>query len=196
MKINAIEDRRSIRKFTAAPVPEALLRQILEAARIAPSAKNAQPWKFLVLGESSREKALSAMDAGLRRRLADAGEAQRKGIAGAIHTLRIMKSAPALILIQRPEATPPHEEIGGMDRAAELMDAMSVGAAVENLLLEAQAQSLGTLWIGYTFFAYDEIVSALGLKGQLLGAVAVGYPDEAPAPRPRKAFEEIAEFLP
>ena len=173
-----------------------MLRKILEAARIAPSAMNAQPWRYLVLGEHSREAALSAMDAGLRQRMSDADESQRKGIAGAIHTLRIMKSAPALVLILRPDGTPPESAIGGMERAVELMYAMSVGASVENMLLEAQSMGLGTLWIGYTFYAYEEIVAALDLKGQLLGAVAVGYPDEEPAPRPRKAFEEIAEFLP
>ena len=196
MNISAIEERRSIRRFKPDAVPEALLMQALEAARLAPSAKNDQPWRFLVPGAQSREKVLNSVNAGIRRRMASADEAQRKGLAGAIHTLRVMKAAPALVLIVRPEGTQPYESIDGTARALELMDAMSVGAAVENMLLEAQALGLGTLWIGNTFFAYEEIVSALGLGGQLLGAVAVGYADEAPAPRPRKTFDEIVEFLP
>ena len=68
--------------------------------------------------------------------------------------------------------------------------------AVENLLLEAVALGLGALWIGNTFFAYDEIAAALEIQGQLLGAVAVGWPDETSEPRPRKSMEEIAGFLP
>jgi len=196
MIITAIEDRRSIRRFKPDAVSEALLRQMLEAARLAPSAKNGQPWHFLVLGKNSREKTLTSMDAGIRRRMANADDAQRKGLASAIHTLRVMKTAPALVLIIRPEGSHPYESIEGTARALELMDAMSVGAAVENMLLEAQVLGLGTLWIGNTFFAYEEIVSSLALSGQLLGAIAVGYADEAPEPRPRKLFDEIVEFLP
>ena len=78
----------------------------------------------------------------------------------------------------------------------ELLDAVSVGAAVENLLLEAEALGLGTLWIGNTFLAYDAIAEEMAVDGQLLGAVALGYPDEYPSPRPRKSLEEIAAFLP
>lgn len=195
MRIQAIEDRRSIRKFKADEIPKDTLRQILEAARLAPSAKNDQPWKFLVLGEKSRETALSAMDAGIRRRM-ELEDQSRRGLASAAHTLRVMRSAPAIVLIVRPEGNHLRAEISGTDRVLELMDAVSVGAAVENMLLEAQALGLGTLWIGNTIFAYEEIVEAMQIDGQLLGAVAIGVPDESPEPRPRKALEEIAEFLP
>jgi len=195
MKIQAIEDRRSIRKFRSDAIPKETLCQILEAARLAPSSKNDQPWKFLVLGEKSREAALSAMDTGIRRRM-EQPDANRRGLASAAHTLRIMRSAPEIVMIVRPDGTHPRAEISGIDRVLELMDAVSVGAAVENMLLEAQALGVGTLWIGNTIFAYEEIVEAMHIEGQLLGAVALGIPDEAPDPRPRKTFEEIAEFLP
>ena len=122
--------------------------------------------------------------------------ANRPLLADAIHTLRIMKSAPVLILVVNPAGGTPADSVSGWARVAELLDAMSVGAAVENLLLEAVALGLGALWIGNTFFAYDEIAAALEIQGQLLGAVAVGWPDETPEPRPRKSMEEIAGFLP
>lgn len=194
MKVKEIELRRSIRKFRPEPVPEKLLRQALEAARLAPSAKNDQPWRFLVLGPESRERCLSAMERGIREGMASGGN--RAYLAGAAATLRIMKTAPALVLIVRPVGTHPYGEIAGLDRVLELLDAVSVGAAVENLLLEAEALGLGTLWIGNTFLAYDAIVEAMAVDGQLLGAVALGYPDEHPLPRPRKSFDEIAAFLP
>ena len=53
-----------------------------------------------------------------------------------------------------------------------------------------------TLWIGFTIVAYDEIVRELGIDGQLLCSVAIGYPDEQPDARPRKDFDEIVEWLP
>lgn len=194
MNTEVIERRHSIRRFQKKGVSKEMILQTLEAARQAPSAKNAQPWRFLVLGPQSRNAALNAMDAGVRCRM-DA-VANRPLLAGAIHTLRIMKSAPVLILVVNPAGGTPADSVSGWARVAELLDAMSVGAAVENLLLEAVALGLGALWIGNTFFAYDEIAAALEIQGQLLGAVAVGWPDETPEPRPRKSMEEIAGFLP
>ena len=194
MNTEVIERRRSIRRFQKKGVSKEMILQILEAARQAPSAKNAQPWRFLVLGPQSRNAALNAMDAGVRCMM-DA-VANRPLLADAIHTLRIMKSAPVLILVVNPAGGTPADSVSGWARVAELLDAMSVGAAVENLLLEAVALGLGALWIGNTFFAYDEIAAALEIQGQLLGAVAVGWPDETPEPRPRKSMEEIAGFLP
>lgn len=193
MNIKAIETRRSIRKFKSDAVPKALLEQILEAARLAPSSRNGQTWKFLVLGPETKERALNAMDAGIRFKMENGGN--RQILAGAAHTLRIMRAAPALIFVVNPEAGPMLAPIDGMGHAMELLDTVSVGAAVENMLLEADSLGLGTLWIGFTIMAYDEIVKELGIEGQLLCAVAVGYPDEQPPARPRKAFDEIVEWL-
>lgn len=194
MKIQAIETRRSIRKFKPDEVPQALLRQALEAARQAPSSKNDQPWRFLVLGPDSKERALNAMDAGIRTRMENGGD--RQLLAGAAHTLRIMKAAPTVILITNPLAGHPRGEIAGMEHVMEMLNSISLGAAVENFILEAEALGLGTLWIGFTVMAYEEITEAMRIKGQLVGALAVGYPDEQPAPRPRKDFDEVAVFLP
>lgn len=198
MKIQAIEDRRSIRRFRQESVPDTMLRQVLEAARIAPSSKNDQPWEFHVWGPESRDRALGAMDSVIRAGVsgAEADPDRRKMLAGVTHTLRVMKQAPVLIGIVRPDGTHPRAEIGGIDRVMELLEAMSVGAAVENMLLEAQALGLGTLWIGHTFLTYDAVCEALGVSGQLLGVVALGWPDENPSPRPRKSLEEIVRYLP
>ncbi len=53
---------------------------------------------------------------------------------------------------------------------------------------------LGTLWIANTCFAYKDLTSLIGEEGQLIGAIAVGYADESPNQRPRKAMENILEF--
>ncbi|MDE6984245.1 MAG: nitroreductase family protein [Lachnospiraceae bacterium] len=79
-------------------------------------------------------------------------------------------------------------------RIAEICDTLSVGAAIQNILLEAQNMGLGTLWIANTCFAYRELVSYLQTDRQLVGAVAVGYPDEAPPQRPRKELTQIVEY--
>ena len=62
------------------------------------------------------------------------------------------------------------------------------------MLLAATELGYGTLWIANTFYAYQELETFLGINGQLISAVALGVPDETPAPRPRKKFEEVVEF--
>ena len=52
-----------------------------------------------------------------------------------------------------------------------------------------------TLWIANTCFAYNDMVEVIPSKGQLIGAVAVGYAAEKPHPRPRKKLEEILEYV-
>lgn len=62
------------------------------------------------------------------------------------------------------------------------------------MLLRATELGLGTLWIANTCFAYTDLVSAMVETGQLVGAVSLGYADEAPAARPRKKLEDVLEF--
>jgi len=57
--LDAIRTRRSIRKYRSEPIPEEKLRTILEAARLAPSAANRQPWRFIVVQDVDRKKALA-----------------------------------------------------------------------------------------------------------------------------------------
>ena len=68
MEVRAsIEKRRSIRKFKDIPVEPAIIRQLIEAAVAAPSAKNRQPWKFIVYTGAAKEEICDAMEAGLAR---------------------------------------------------------------------------------------------------------------------------------
>lgn len=79
-------------------------------------------------------------------------------------------------------------------RIVEQCDALSIGASIQNMLLQAQELGLGTLWIANTCFAYPELEAYLDTADQIISAVAVGYPDETPAQRPRKKLEEILEY--
>lgn len=65
--INAIEGRRSIRAYQDRPVPRRMLEEILKAGTLAPSSKNRQPWKFVVVSGAAKAEMLSAMKRGLER---------------------------------------------------------------------------------------------------------------------------------
>ena len=62
------------------------------------------------------------------------------------------------------------------------------------MLLTATERGIGSLWICDIYFAYEELCQWLGDEGQLLAAIAFGYPDEQPNARPRKALDEVVEW--
>ena len=194
--MDSIEKRRSIRKYTNQPVPNALIRALVRAASLAPSAKNRQPWKYLVYTKQAKRDLLQHMAAGLDREKNGQAILQESafGIPDAFHTLKIMEEAPVLLVIMNPDGSSPYEPIDTDHRMSEICDSLSIGASVENILLRATELGLGTLWIANTCFAYPELMAAIGEPGQLVGAIAVGYPAEQPQQRPRKRMEEILEY--
>ena len=77
------------------------------------------------------------------------------------------------------------------DRIYELCNIQSVSAAIENMLLEATDMGIGSLWICDIFFAYEELCAWMDCGDELVAAVAFGYPEESPPPRPRKKLEDV-----
>lgn len=193
---DSIEKRRSIRKFKDTPVDLELVRGLIDAAVAAPSAKNRQPWKFIVYTGAAKEEICDAMEAGLARE--KSGQpilpGWTCGHADADNTLRVMREAPILIAVLNTNGRTPYEDIDTDHRIAEICDSLSIGAAIQNLLLEATAHGLGTLWIANTCFAYPELVKCIGTEYQLISVVSVGYAAEAPDMRPRKKMDEVLEY--
>lgn len=190
-----IEERRSIRKYKSINVRKEQIEQMIEAARLAPSAKNRQPWKYIVYTGVEKIRLLDVMETGLKIE-------QEKhlllpksvfGLPDAFNTLRIMREAPVIIIVMNTNGQSPYEAIDVDGRVAEICDSLSIGASIENMILKATEIGLGTLWIANTCFAYNKLMSFINSPGQLIGAVAVGYADEQPEARPRKALEDIIE---
>lgn len=162
-------DRRSIRKFKDAPVSLEKIEQIIDAARLAPSWKNQQCWRFLVLTDAvRREKVLEAFPD---------DNPGKKAIA----------AAPVLIVVC---GNPAESDIeNGIDYFV-----ADVAIAFEHLCLAAHALGLGTCWMGW----YDEklVKHALGIPDNIrvVGITPLGYPDQEPKPRPRKTLSEILYY--
>ena len=195
--MNAIFERRSIRKFKDLEVSDELIRKVIKAGAEAPSAKNRQPWKYIVFKGNSREEMLGVMDMGLDMALAEPSlpEQGKAGVMDAKNTLRIMRGAPVIILVLNTNGTSPFgKPLDIFSHITEICDSMSCGASIENLLLAATGEGLGSLWIANTFYAHEPLRAYLKTDKQLIAAVALGYPDEDPVKRPRKDFEEIIEI--
>ena len=185
--IKEIESRRSIRRYKDIPVKKELIEEILKAGMLAPSSKNRQPWHFIVTTGSAKEQVLKAMEAGLKREEKQPFLPESAPyLDGARATLKIMKEAPVIIFITDPLASPMDQPLAIDERVSEICNAQSMGAAIENMTL--------ALWICNTFFAQEELNHWLNADGQLYAALAVGYADEAPAPRPRRKAELTVEW--
>jgi len=161
--LKAILARRSVRAFTDRPVAREAVDAILEAGRFAPSGKNTQPWRFIVVESADRRAALA--------RLAP----QADMIATAPVTLAVLRDRDA-----------------GYD---ELKDAQGIGAAIENILLAVHSLGLGACWMGKTRDAAIE--GELGVREgeELMALIPIGYPAQAPTPKPREAIETLVRFV-
>ncbi len=167
------ELRRSIRKYKPQDIPKETLKELLESARISPSAKNIQPWKFYVAKGDTKNKIADFMV-----EYADANGPQK--YAGMYSTATAIKQAPVLLLVFRDNDTP-------LDRN----DTLSIGSAIEHILLKATELGLGSLWICAMYKVRDKISQLIGTDLELYSCIALGYADEQPSARPRKTLEDI-----
>lgn len=194
--IDCIRDRRSIRKYKDTMPDRKVIDDILSAATLAPSAKNRQPWKYIVYSGSEKDKLIMAMEKGLNRE--QSGDALLPESAFALpdawNTLRIMREAPVIVVVLNTNGRTPYENVDTDERISEICDTLSIGASIQNMLIRACELGVGSLWIANTCFAYTELVDFIGTKYQLVSAIALGYADEAPAKRPRKDMEEVVEY--
>ena len=192
----SIYNRRSIRKYLDKQVPKELIGQIIDAGRMAPSAKNRQPWQYIVLGGENKSEFLKCMWKGILREEDECAMLpnSKNGLTDAKNTWNIMKQAPVLIVVLNNNGKSPFEMVDTDSRFVEICDTLSIGASIENMLLKATEIGLGTLWIANTCYAYKELTEYLETTQQLVGAIALGYADEKPIQRPRKQLEDIVEY--
>ncbi len=166
-----IQARRSVRSFRSDPIPAAKLQKLLEAARLAPTAGNVQPWFFYVV----RDKQMQGQ-------LADAALGQTW-----------MLTAPVMVVVCA-DLSRAQGSYGR--RGVELYAIQDTAAAVENLLLAAVAEGLAGCWVG----AFREEVAARALqvdpkKLRPVALIPLGYPNESPRIPPKRAAEDTVKFL-
>lgn len=188
--LETIAARRSIRRFKDEPIPDKVLQAILTAATQAPSAKNRQPWRFLVVTGEKRAEMVRVMREGIAKMKAR-GEDPGSGE----WTADIMEQAPVTVFVFNPHGMAPWLAHSIEQNFLSLVNTQSVGAAIQNMLLAAQDLGLGSLWICDVFYAYDELCQWLGEEGQMVAAVSLGYADESPAARSRKPVGEVTRWL-
>lgn len=141
----AIDNRRSIRKFQDTPLPMACVLEILQCALKAPSSKNRQPWKFVVVEGRAKEEMLRAFERGLSREEASPLLPDSNiHLPAAKHTLKILRQAPVVIFVVNPLGKPLGASLTAEERVYEICNTQSVAAAIENMLLAATEMGVGS----------------------------------------------------
>ena len=199
--LEAISNRRSIRKYKREPVKEEDLREIVAAAILAPNASNKQMWKYVaVTNREIIEKVHEAVSLRVDS-IVNACQTMGKGekIANHKSAWTFFHQAPAIIAV----FTCPYT--GALDEALDILGVQfvtpvpispaqqSIGAAVQNISLMAHAKGYGTTWMYGPVLAYREIASILGMEEPwvLSALLPIGIPDQFPNARPRKSLEEV-----
>lgn len=197
----ALLNRRSIRKYTDDPVPPELIEKIMTAAVWAPSGSNTQPWRFYVATGAKRDELIRALvespgpDSPSEEeygQIVDRIEAGKMSERGMMKFARFgsfrFYNAPVAIVVAKPE------QMAGSSL-------QSIGAAVENLLVAAHAEGLGTCWLGMPLTYSDTLIDILGIPSneKLVTSISLGYPDLASpinrSERMRLPYEETVHVL-
>lgn len=192
--IEAIENRKSIRKFLDKQIDKEIISNIIKAGINAPSPKNWQPWKFVVVSGSSKEELINVINAGFENTKAEFGMILNDNILTSINAMiKVIKEAPVTIFVINTQ-NKMMEKRNIFRRFMELANIQSAAAAIENMLLASLEYGIGGVWITDIYFMINEIGKWLNTNKQILAAVALGYPAENSAPRQKKGIEELVEW--
>ena len=201
---DAIKTRRSIRKYKKESVPKKTILELLEAAALAPSATNRQPWEFVVVHRSHLDRLDQILREAFAERVASVGEGTMRGaikdlpipvdengdkLKGLGQFYRTLGGAPVAIGVIVPKEKDPWMWKNSISDAA---------AAIENLLLAAVDKGLGACWLtGPLKTRADMIASFLGIPEdrEIVAIVALGYPDHTPSMPPKKGIRDNVRWL-
>lgn len=167
--LEVIRNRRSVREFSPREIPEEIVERLKESIRLAPSACNYQPWKFVLVRDEL-----------LRHKLADAS-----------HRQTFVAEAPLVVVgVGFPDKA--YKRMGGNGNSVE----MDIAISLDHLSLAAAAEGLGTCWIGaFSEESVREIVNAPD-DSRIIALMPVGYPARPnlmglSASERRKSAEEV-----
>jgi nitroreductase len=163
--MEAIRKRRSIRSFEDRPVEEEKLQAVLEAGRLAPSAKNLQEWRYVVV-----------RDPDLRAKLAEAANGQK-----------FVGEAP-VVLVACAE-TDMHRMSCG-----ELCYPIDVAISLDHMTLKAVEEGLGTCWIGAFDQDAVKKLLRIDEEIRVVSLMPLGYPAAEPAARSRLEVDSIVSY--
>ncbi len=199
----AINQRRSIRSFRSDPLPDAAILEILEAARLAPSGSNRQPWRFIVVTDGDEKTRLRkicfdqafieeapvvfvcCVDLTAYAKASREKRSQEFIDFGVTETLSGYFADPAIreLFLNEPDS----------DLNVHFMSAMAnTYIAIEHMVLTATALGLGSCWVG-AIGSVEEMNALFHLPPAtfVVAVLPVGHSAKLPPPRPRISLNSI-----
>ena len=175
--LDLVKHRKSVRDFLDKPVEREKIMMCLEAARLAPSASNSQPWKFIVVDD--RE---------LKNRLCSAA-------FGGIYSFNSFCKMAPVIAVVISEKSKFLARIGGMFRGTKYY-LIDIGIAGEHLVLQAEDLGLGTCWIGWFNEGAVKSILSIPQDKKIDILIALGYYDrqKVPSEHSREPIGKIISF--
>jgi len=171
-----IANRRSVRRYLDRPVEREKILACIEAARLAPSAENTQPWRFLIV-DDAQLKAEFAVEA----------------FSGVYSFSKFAAKAPVLIVIMARLDLVAHRLGGRIQEVPFYL--VDVGIAGEHLALQAEEAGLGTCWVGWFSVRKTRKFFKIPRNYKIVCLMTMGYYEKGPwREKKRKSLEEIAWF--
>ena len=170
-----IKSRQSDRKYSNQPIEKEKIERIIEAGRLAPSACNAQPWKFIVVDQPE-----------LLSKLAEAASAKLLGMNG------FVDQAPLMIVIVREQANF-SSRIGAVikDKDYSLID---IGIASQNICLQAEAEGVGSCMLGWFDEKLVRKTLSIPKSKRVELIITLGYSLNEKREKRRKPKDEIISY--
>lgn len=170
-----ISSRISSRMYKSEPLSNEIIQEILNAARLAPSPKNRQPWRFAILTGREKTTVVRECQKGLQSIPAKDRYLMGHERASEAYTFDIIDKAPVLILVFN--AFPSKQALNIQNPRFDFANMQAIGAAIENMLLRATDLGIGSLWVGDIVSEAQFIIKRYFSTGELVSGIALGISD-------------------
>jgi nitroreductase len=174
--LDLVRTRQSERKYSDKPVPRDMIERCLEAARLAPSACNSQPWTFMVVEGEIKDRLAAAAFSG-------------------IYSMNAFAARAPVLVVVMTERSKYAARLGGQIRGVQY-SLIDIGISCEHLILQAAEEGLGTCWLGW--FNEKGVKKALDLPraSRIDVIISLGYPESVNLrDKSRKSADEVRRFL-
>ena len=202
-----LRERRSVRSFKADAVPRELLEKVLDAAVLAPSASNKQPWRFFVMEDRAKIRALAAEVRAEKERIGGhiAAEFAPSFLSYGDYFTRFEDAPVVIAPAARPLAVLSNlvdhaldpETRAAISRMEEESGLIGTSLALGNLLLAAHATGLGASAMTGPLIARAQVTRAFGVPNgwSVVALCALGYPSEVPTATERKDAKSVTRYV-
>ncbi len=186
---SCILSRMSSRVFNPKMIPNDIILEILNAARYAPSPKNRQPWRFLILRGNEKDDIIDNHQKNFKSCSDEIEYLMKNEIDSVTDSFNIIKQAPILVLVFN--SLPSQKVLSSYNIEFDLMNVQAIGAAIENILLRATDLGIGSLWLGDILSEEEFISKKYPNAGKLIAGISLGYTEFINKSTNRLSLSEI-----